>query len=100
MFVLMATLGCGNGSVFQLVPQRFPRQIGIITGIVGAAGGIGGFFLPTVLGYLKQNAGSFGAGFGTFALIAFCGIALIVCLNPIWQRAGWLAAGGRAVTQN
>lgn len=100
LFVLMATLGCGNGAVFQLVPQRYPRQIGVMTGIVGAAGGLGGFMLPTLLGYLKQNGGSFGAGFGTFAVAAICGIVLILILHPMWQRAGWLGAGGKAVAQN
>ena len=98
LFLLMATLGCGNGAVFQLVPQRFPRQIGVMTGIVGAAGGMGGFFLPTLLGYVKQNLGSFGAGFGIFALAATIAIVLILVLHPIWQRAGWLGAGGKAVT--
>ena len=47
LFAVMGLLGMGNGAVFQLVPQRFPREIGVITGVVGAAGGIGGFFLPT-----------------------------------------------------
>src|SRR5205823_6072855 len=45
MFLAMGLLGMGNGSVFQLVPQRFPKEIGMMTGIVGAAGGLGGFFL-------------------------------------------------------
>jgi len=97
LFLLMATLGCGNGSVFQLVPQRFPRQIGVITGIVGAAGGIGGFCLPSLLGYLKGMAGSFGGGFAAFAIAAACCIGLMLALHPVWQRAGWLGAGGRAV---
>lgn len=97
LFVLMATLGCGNGAVFQLVPQRYPRQIGVMTGIVGAAGGVGGFFLPTLLGYVKQNMGSFGAGFSFFAIAASIAIGLILVLHPLWQRAGWLGAGGKAV---
>ena len=97
LFVLMATLGCGNGAVFQLVPQRYPSQIGVMTGIVGAAGGVGGFFLPTLLGYVKQNMGSFGAGFGIFAIAATTAIGLILVLHPIWQRAGWLGDGGKAV---
>src|SRR2546423_1634739 len=45
LFFCMGLLGMGNGAVFQLVPLRFPREIGVITGIVGAAGGIGGVFL-------------------------------------------------------
>ena len=46
LFAVMVALGMGNGCVFQLVPQRFPREIGVVTGIVGAAGGLGGFVLP------------------------------------------------------
>jgi NNP family nitrate/nitrite transporter-like MFS transporter len=69
MFLAMALLGMGNGSVFQLVPQRFPREIGVITGIVGAAGGIGGFCLPLLLGGLRQAMGSFAGGFLVFALV-------------------------------
>ncbi len=97
LFVLMASLGLGNGAVFQLVPQRFPRHIGVVTGIVGAAGGLGGFALPFALGYFKQTMGSFGTGLTGFALgAAFC-IALVVVLHPLWNRAGWLGAGGRAL---
>ncbi|MEO8373947.1 MAG: nitrate/nitrite transporter, partial [Sphingomonas bacterium] len=44
LFVLaMLALGSGNGAVFQLVPQRFRDEIGVMTGLVGMAGGIGGF---------------------------------------------------------
>ena len=99
LFVLMTTFGLGNGAVFQLVPQRFPSQIGVMTGIVGAAGGIGGFLLPTLLGLLKQNMGSYGAGFASFGLMAICGIGLIMALSTVWQRAGWLAEGGKAIAQ-
>ncbi|HUQ92709.1 MAG TPA: MFS transporter [Bryobacteraceae bacterium] len=57
----MGMLGMGNGCVFQLVPQRFPDRVGLITGIVGAAGGFGGFLLPSLLGSVKDSTGSFGA---------------------------------------
>jgi len=77
-------LGMGNGSVFQLVPQRFPREIGVLTGIVGAAGGIGGFLLPNVLGRLKQQTGSFAPGFMVFALMA------CLCVLALWRlRSRW-----------
>ncbi len=58
----MGLLGMGNGAVFQLVPQRFPERIGIVTGIVGAAGGLGGFFLPTLLGAAKDVTGGYAPG--------------------------------------
>ena len=44
----------GNGAVFQLVPQRFRKEIGVMTGLVGMAGGVGGFYLASSLGYSKQ----------------------------------------------
>src|SRR6185503_4272732 len=42
-------LGLGNGGVFKLVPQYFPNNTGSITGLVGALGGLGGFFPPLLL---------------------------------------------------
>src|SRR5262249_3136683 len=45
LVLTMAMLGMGNGAVFQLVPQRFPDRVGLLTGLVGAAGGLGGFLL-------------------------------------------------------
>src|SRR4051794_27169869 len=70
----MGLLGMGNGSVFQLVPQRFAERVGIMTGIVGAAGGLGGFLLPSVLGFLKDKTGSFGIGFTVLALAMMSGV--------------------------
>jgi NNP family nitrate/nitrite transporter-like MFS transporter len=63
LFVLMGALGAGNGAVFCLVGARFGDRIGAMTGLVGAAGGVGGFLLPFVLGALRQATGSFGSGF-------------------------------------
>jgi NNP family nitrate/nitrite transporter-like MFS transporter len=78
-FVLgMAALGMGNGAVFQLVPLRFGREVGLLTGLVGMTGGIGGFLLAAALGYARQFTGSYGPGFTAFALlavVAFAGIA-------------------------
>src|SRR5262245_6744458 len=68
--VAMGLLGAGNGIVFQLIPQRFQREIGVVTGIVGAAGGVGGFLLPSVMGITKGLTGSFTPGLLTFASIA------------------------------
>ncbi|AOF95558.1 nitrate/nitrite transporter [Sphingobium sp. RAC03] len=89
LFVLaMLALGTGNGSVFQLVPQRFQAEIGVMTGLVGMAGGIGGFYLASSLGFAKQLTGSFSAGFLIFAglaVVAFIGVALV---KARW-RATW-----------
>jgi NNP family nitrate/nitrite transporter-like MFS transporter len=69
LFAGMGVLGMGNGAVFQLVPRRFPREIGVVTGVVGAAGGLGGFLLPLALGGLKELTASFAAGFIIFAAV-------------------------------
>jgi NNP family nitrate/nitrite transporter-like MFS transporter len=92
LFGGMGLLGMGNGSVFQLVPQRFGKEIGVVTGIVGAAGGVGGFFLPNLLGGLKGLTGSFGAGFAVFAVLALGCVGLMVLLRPRWEST-FLAAG-------
>jgi NNP family nitrate/nitrite transporter-like MFS transporter len=91
----MGLLGMGNGAVFQLVPQRFPTEIGVITGIVGAAGGLGGFFLPNLLGGLRQLTGSFASGFLIFAATAaICALALVI-VSRAWQ-ASFVRKGGLA----
>src|SRR6266852_960367 len=97
MFCGMGMLGMGNGSVFQLVPQRFPKEIGVITGIVGAAGGLGGFFLPNLLGSLRQLTGTFSGGFLVFALVGLASAAILVYVGRTWEgvfvEKGGLAPG-------
>lgn len=88
--VSMTCLGLGNGAVFQIVPQRFQRTIGAVTGVVGALGGLGGFLLPTLLGAVRQRTGSFGAGFAALALVAaVCAVCLRLLVSP---RGKWAAA--------
>lgn len=81
VFVLaMLALGTGNGAVFQLVPQRFRKEIGVMTGLVGMAGGIGGFYLASSLGFSKQMTGSYQVGltiFATLAVVALIGLSLV-----------------------
>jgi MFS transporter, NNP family, nitrate/nitrite transporter len=89
----MALLGMGNGAVFQLVPRRFPREIGVVTGIVGAAGGLGGFLLPTLLGGLKQLTDSYGKGFLTFAVVVAVGAVALVFVGRMWEST-FLGEGG------
>jgi NNP family nitrate/nitrite transporter-like MFS transporter len=81
----MAMLGMGNGAVFQLLPQRFPDRVGIMTGIVGAAGGFGGFLLPSLLGAIKDRAGTFGFGFAIIAACVLSGAAALVYLGRVWR---------------
>lgn len=85
IFLGMGCLGMGNGSVFQLVPLRFQKEIGVITGIVGAAGGLGGFFLPTLLGFFKDIAGSYGVGFFIFALASLSALVVLRVVQEGWS---------------
>jgi NNP family nitrate/nitrite transporter-like MFS transporter len=76
----MLALGTGNGAVFQLVPQRFRKEMGVMTGLVGMAGGIGGFYLASSLGYSHQLTGSYQVGltiFASLAVIALLGLSLV-----------------------
>jgi len=95
LFVLMACLGMGNGSVFQMVPQRFTKEIGVMTGIVGAAGGVGGYELNFALGHLKDATATYASGFYAFAGIAVVAFVVLRAVAPGWQRT-WLGEGGVA----
>ena len=82
----MGTLGVGNGAVFQVVPQRFPSAVGPITGLVGAAGGLGGFLLPFALGSLQGSTGTFAAGFLVFGAAAVLASVAVTRRQRAWQR--------------
>lgn len=92
LFVGMGCLGMGNGAIFQLVPQRFQNEIGMVTGIVGAAGGIGGFFLPNVLGSLKDVTGTYATGFITCSLVALVAFAILLYAQAGWRKE-WSVSG-------
>lgn len=84
----MLALGMGNGSVFQLVPQRFRKEIGVMTGLVGMAGGVGGFYLASSLGYSKQVTGSYQTGFMIFAALAVIALIGLTMVKTRW-RTTW-----------
>jgi NNP family nitrate/nitrite transporter-like MFS transporter len=83
----------GTGAVFKLVAAEFPAQVGAVTGVVGAAGGLGGFFPPLVMASVKSITGSYTLGFALLALTA------AVCLVIVWnlgrQRLAVAPARGR-----
>ncbi len=89
-------LGMGNGSVFQLVPLRFRHEIGVMTGLVGASGGIGGFFLAKTLGLSKGLTGGFTTGFLVFAGLATLGLIGLALVKTRW-RTTWGAVSGARV---
>jgi NNP family nitrate/nitrite transporter-like MFS transporter len=76
--------GLGNGATFQLVPHRWVGKIGVMTGIIGAAGGIGGFYLPVVMGIARENTGSYQLGFAVFGGLAALAFVLVGTLQRQW----------------
>lgn len=89
--VAMLALGTGNGAVFQLVPQRFRKEIGVMTGLVGMAGGVGGFYLASSLGYSKQITGSYQLGLTLFAALAAGALVGLSLVKARW-RTTWGSA--------
>lgn len=79
-FLASGAFGMANGSVFQLLPQRFAKDIGVMTGLVGCGGGLGGFMLASSLGYSKGLTGSYLAGllgFSALCVLALVGLSLV-----------------------
>ncbi len=83
----MLALGMGNGAVFQLAPQRFGREIGVMTGLIGMAGGVGGFYLASSLGLSRQLTGDYQAGLLTFAALAVLALVGLVGVRRRWGSA-------------
>jgi len=96
MFIMMA-LGAGNGAVFQLAPQRFGKEIGVVTGLVGMTGGIGGFYLASSLGWAKQVTGSYQSGLLVFAGLALLAVLGLTGVKTRWRRTWPALAASRAV---
>lgn len=96
LFIASGAFGMANGAVFQLLPQRFARDIGVMTGLVGAAGGVGGFYLASSLGYSKGLTGNY-----TIGLAAFAGLCLVavggLCLVKTRWRTTWGALSGARI---
>ena len=75
---LGAFLGSGSGAVFKIVPGEFPDNPGAAAGIVGAAGGLGGFFPPIYVGLVKDAEGTYTYGF--VGLLLFVGVCLALAV--------------------
>ncbi len=85
---LLGIFGVGNGAVFQLAGRRFPTSIGAVTGLVGAAGGVGGFLLPFGMGALYGATSSFATGFVVIAAVGSGAAWGTRRVLPVWDRAG------------
>ena len=88
---LAVFLGLGTGAVFKLVPEWFPASVGAVTGVVGAAGGLGGFFPPIVMGIVKSSTGSYALGFVLMAGVAVIALGVLLAMG----RSHAASAGDR-----
>ena len=95
LFLIMANLGMANGAVFQLVPQRFGKDIGIMTGIIGCAGGLGGTALIKTLGWSKGAFDGYTTGFLIFAVVVLVALIGLSLVKTRWRTTWGLVAGGR-----
>ncbi len=93
--IAMLALGMGNGAVFQLVPQRFRKEMGEMTAMIGMAGAVGGFLLVASLGLSHQASGSYRAGFLMFAACAVIALIGLAVVKTRW-RSLWRGAAARA----
>jgi len=84
LFVLYLCFGLGNGSTFQLVPLRWASKTGVMTGVIGAAGGIGGFYLPVVLGIARDATGNYGSGFMFLGAASTLAFVTLLMLRQQW----------------
>ncbi|OEH84488.1 MFS transporter [Desulfuribacillus stibiiarsenatis] len=85
-FLLMLSLGLANGALFQVIPNMYRENVGVITGLVGAAGGFGGFFLPNILATMKQLTGTYSYGYWWIAATALTITALLIKLKDRWTH--------------
>lgn len=88
---IAAMVGLGNGVIFKLVAAYFAREAGTVTGLVGAAGGLGGFFPPLLMGFVNDTTGSYAVGFMLLSEVAL--VCLIINLLALQQRARQLMPG-------
>ncbi|HAG50042.1 MAG: MFS transporter [Deltaproteobacteria bacterium GWC2_42_51] len=96
LFLMSAGMGAGNGSVFQLIPLRFPHAKAITSGVVGEFGALGGAFIPLVMGYSQEYTGSFSMGFVVYAITAVAALSLMMIVQRRWTTS-WVGKGGRAL---
>jgi NNP family nitrate/nitrite transporter-like MFS transporter len=95
-FVASGAFGMCNGSVFQLLPQRFGKDINVMTGLVGCGGGLGGFLLGMLFGFSKEYTGNYTTGIVLFA--GLCALALTgLGLVKVRWRTTWGATAAARI---
>lgn len=96
LFMLcFASLGAGNGALFQLVPLRWPLTTAVAGSMIGELGALGGGFIPNAMGQSKQHFGTYFYGFLAFAAVGVGVLLMMRVMQIRWTRT-WAEKGGRA----
>ena len=96
-FILcFAALGLGNGSLFQLVPLRWPTTTAVAGSMIGEIGAIGGSIIPNLMGFSKGHTGSYSSGFFIFAGITVVAFSVLLIASRKWTKT-WVGPGGKAL---
>lgn len=93
--ITFAALGAGNGSLFQLVPLRWPLTTAVAGSMIGEIGALGGSFIPNAMGQSKQLTGSFQWGFISFMILAAIALIVLRIAQYKWTKT-WVDKGGKA----
>lgn len=93
---MAGAFGLGTGAVFKLVAHDFPDAVGAVTGVVGAAGGLGGFFPPLVMAWVKSATGDYTLGFAALAATAVVALIVLQIMSRTGARRGAPAAMAQA----
>jgi NNP family nitrate/nitrite transporter-like MFS transporter len=96
--VCFAFLGMGNGSLFQLVPLRWPTTTAVAGSMIGEIGALGGGFIPIAMGLSKQYTGSFATGFVAFSILGAVVFLMMRLAQRRWTKT-WVGKGGRALVE-
>ncbi len=83
VFVLGIAMGIGKAAVYKHIPVYYPRDIGVVGGLVGVLGGLGGFVCPVIFGYLLEWTGLWTT---TWAFFVFISAACLFWMHRIVQR--------------
>lgn len=94
-FVASGAFGMCNGSVFQLLPQRFARDISVMTGLVGCGGGVGGFLLGMLFGLSKEHTGTYTTGILFFAGLSLLALTGLGAVKRRWRTTWGATADAR-----
>ena len=83
VFVIGIAMGIGKAAVYKHIPDYFPDDVAVVGGMVGVLGGLGGFFLPILFGYVLESTGLWTTCWMFFAALS---LACILWMNRVVRK--------------